>query len=230
MSAESRDVPDTFARFHARLRTWLRCCYQCGRTCVPCLAKARSRVSISLQVSCWPVFVQREGTSAAVNNTLQVFRSQRWGMRVCTHACSALRLDRPLRSVHFVHHAATTQTGDGDDEHHGHLVGRRQEGLLLTHQLSTRNPRQRASWEQNCVVGRWFECDRGRSVLWEQACEDGMRSARSASARARSGEPWGGVLLCLYVCRCALCVYCLEVRRTPWRTAGVGLCFNKPKP
>ena len=32
-------------------------------------------------------------------------------------------------------------------------------------------------------------------------------AARSPSARARSGrEPWGGVLLCLYVCRCALCV------------------------
>ena len=135
MSAESRDVPDTFARFPMHV-----CAHGCAAVVInvgarvpPCLAKARSRVSISLQVSCWPVFVQREGTSAAVNNTLQVFRSQRWGMRVCTHACSALRLDRPLRSVHFVHHAATTQTGDGAEgvHHFGHLVGRRQEGASL---------------------------------------------------------------------------------------------------
>ena len=59
--------------------------------------------------------------------------------------------------------------------------------LLLTHQLSTRNPRQRSPCGQNCVVGSgWFECDRGRSVLWgTSACEEEVRSG-ALSVRARA--------------------------------------------
>ena len=59
--------------------------------------------------------------------------------------------------------------------------------LLLTHQLSTRNPRQRSPCGQNCVHGSgWFECDRGRRVLWgTSACEEEVRSG-ALTVRARA--------------------------------------------
>ena len=75
--------------------------------------------------------------------------------------------------------------------------------LLLTQRLSSRNPRPTSPCGHSCVrCSGWFECDRGLRVLWgTNACGEAVRLSASVRACPRR-EPWGGVLLCLYVCRC----------------------------
>lgn len=169
----------------------MRCCgYQCGRTCAPlpgesplkgfhfiasfvlvCVRAARGNERCSEQhVASVPFATLGHASLHACLLSL----TARSTVTVCAF-CSPRRYN--------------TKQGTGLKECiiSGILSVDGKKVLLLTHQLSTRNPRQRSPCGQNCVHGSgWFECDRGRSVLWgTSACEEEVRSG-ALTVRARA--------------------------------------------